>query len=73
LYKTHIKHKPIIPTQKNATDEKEMEIFDDINDEELIEEDFNNCFTLTQNKNEDGLTFTERVNESQVFFSIYIQ
>lgn len=45
-----------------------MAVFDDMNNEELIEEDINNCFTLTQNKNEDGLTFTECANESQVYF-----
>lgn len=37
------------------------------NNEELDEEDnVNNCFTLTQSKNNDGLTFTECANESQV-------
>lgn len=65
MYKTHIKDKPIVPTQKNTTSEEEM-VDDDINNEEFIEDDFNNCFTLTQNKNEVGLTFTECDNESRV-------
>lgn len=69
MYKTHIKDKPLIPTQKNTTTEEETEVCDDINNEELIEDDFNNCFTLTQNKNEDGLTFTECANESRVLYS----
>ncbi|KAL5241016.1 hypothetical protein ACI65C_008426 [Semiaphis heraclei] len=65
LYKTHIKDKPIISTQKNTTNE-ELEVYDNIlNNEELDEDDFNNCFTLTQSKNEDGLTFTECANESR--------
>ncbi|KAL4098991.1 hypothetical protein QTP88_023494 [Uroleucon formosanum] len=64
LYKTHIKDKPLISTQKNTTNE-ELEVYDNLNNEELDEENFNNCFTLTQSKNEDGLTFTECANESR--------
>lgn len=64
LYKTHIKDKPIISTQKNTTNE-ELEVYDNLNNEELDEDNFNNCFTLTQSKNEDGLTFTECANESR--------
>ncbi|XP_060837533.1 DNA repair endonuclease XPF isoform X2 [Rhopalosiphum padi] len=65
LYKTHIKDKPIISTQKNTTNE-ELEINENLNnDEELNENDLNNCFTLTQSKNEDGLTFTECANETR--------
>lgn len=65
LYKIHIKEKPIILTQKNTTAKEEMEIFE-INNEELDEEETINCFTLTQSKNEDGLTFIECTNESRV-------
>ncbi|CAI6366875.1 unnamed protein product [Macrosiphum euphorbiae] len=64
LYKTHIKDKPIISTQKNTTNE-ESDVYDNLNNEELDEDNFNNCFTLTQSKNEDGLTFTECANESR--------
>jgi len=72
LYKTHIKDKPIISTQKNTTNE-ELEINENLNnDEELNENDLNNCFTLTQSKNEDGLTFTECANETRVYNSLFI-
>ncbi|XP_025200940.1 DNA repair endonuclease XPF [Melanaphis sacchari] len=65
LYKKHIKYKPIISTQKNTINE-ELEINENLNnDEELDENDLNNCFTLTQSKNEDGLTFTECANETR--------
>jgi hypothetical protein len=71
LYKTHIKDKPIISTQKNTTNE-ELEINENLNnDEELNENDLNNCFTLTQSKNEDGLTFTECANETRVYKFVY--
>lgn len=53
-------------TQKNTTNE-ELEIYDNLNNEGLDEDDFNSCFTLTQNKNEDGLTFTECADESRVY------
>lgn len=43
-----------------------MEVFDNVSNDELDEDDVNNCFTLTQSKNEDGLTFTERDNGAQV-------
>lgn len=43
-----------------------MDTYDNTNNEELDEDDFNNCFTLTQSKNEGGLTFTERTPKSQV-------
>lgn len=66
MYKTHIKDKPLISTQKNTTNE-ELKVYDDLNNEELDEENFNNCFTLTQSKNEDGMTFTECANESRVY------
>lgn len=67
MYKTHIKDKPIISTQKDTTNE-ELEVNENSNnDEELDENDLNNCFTLTQSKNEDGLTFTECANETQVY------
>lgn len=67
LYKTHIKDKPIISTQKDTTNEQ-LEVNENLNnDEELDENDLNNCFTLTQSKNEDGLTFTECANETRVF------
>lgn len=71
MYKTHIKDKPIISTQKNTTNE-ELEVYDNLNNEELDEDNFNNCFTLTQSKNEDGLTFTECANESRVYNNIFI-
>lgn len=64
LYKTHIKDKPITSVQKNTTNE-ELEVYDNLNNEELDEDNFNNCFTLTQCKNEDGLMFTEYANESR--------
>lgn len=65
LYKTHIKDKPIISTQKDTTNE-ELEVNENLNnDEELDENDLNNYFTLTQSKNEDGLTFTECANETR--------
>lgn len=72
LYKTHIKDKPIVSTQKNTTTEEEIEDFN-INNEELDEDELNNCFTLTQRKNDDGLTFTECANESWVYnlFHVY--
>jgi len=67
LYKKHIKDKPIISTQKDTTNE-ELEVNENLNnDEELDENDLNNCFTLTQSKNEDGLTFTECANETRVY------
>jgi len=44
-----------------------MEIFNDVNDDQLENDDLNNWFTLTQSKNEDGLTFTECANESRVY------
>jgi len=66
LYKMLIKDKqPIALTQTNTTTEEEMEIFNDVNDDQLENDDLNNCFTLTQSKNEDGLTFTECANESR--------
>jgi len=71
LYKTHIKDKPIVSSQKNTTNE-ELEIYDNLNNEELDEDNINNCFTLTQSKNEDGLTFTECANESRVYINIFI-
>lgn len=70
LYKIHIKEKPILLTQKNTTTKEEMEVFEE-NNEELDEEEFSNCFTLTQSKNEDGLTFTECANESRVILVSY--
>lgn len=71
MYKTHIKDKPIVSSQKNTTNE-ELEIYDNLNNEELDEDNINNCFTLTQSKNEDGLTFTECANESRVYINIFI-
>lgn len=65
LYKTHIKDKPIISTQNNKP-ENEEEIIDEINIVEFEEDNVTSSFTLTQSKNEDGLTFTECVNESRV-------
>lgn len=71
LYKTHIKDKPIISTQKNTINE-ESEVYDNIlNNEELDEDDLNHCFTLTQSKNEDGMTFTECANESRVYYNFF--
>lgn len=43
-----------------------MEVFNIENNDELDEDTVNNCFTLTQSKNEDGLMFTECDNESRV-------
>lgn len=56
-------------TQKNTSKEgTEINISDDeISDNKLNEDDFKNCFTLTQSKNEDGITFTEYANESLVY------
>lgn len=71
LYKTHIKNKPVVSTQKNTTTEEVIEDIN-INNEELNEDEFNNCFTLTQKKNEDGLTFTECANESWVYNKFYV-
>lgn len=42
-----------------------MEIFEADN-EKLDEDDFNGCFTLTQSRNEDGLTFIECDDKSRV-------
>lgn len=64
LYKTHIKDTLTIPAQNNTTIKEEIKICDD--NEELDEDDYNNCFTLTQSKNENGLIFTECANESRV-------
>lgn len=49
-----------------------MEVYDNLNNEELDEDNFNNCFTLTQSKNEDGLTFTECADESRVYNNFFI-
>lgn len=71
MYKTHIKDKPIISTQKDITNE-ELEVNENLNnDEGLDENDLNNCFTLTQSKNEDGLTFTECANETRVYNNFF--
>lgn len=66
LYKKHIKDKPLISTQQNSKTEEEMEIFEADN-EKLDEDDLTGCFTLTQSKNEDGLTFTECDDKSRVY------
>lgn len=66
LYKKHIKDKPQISTQQNSKTKEEMEIFEADN-EKLDEDELNGCFTLTQSKNEDGLTFTECDDKSRVY------
>lgn len=66
LYKTHIKDKPLISTQTNITTKEEIEVNDAKNEGLDEENDINNCFTLTQSKTDDGLTFTECANESRV-------
>lgn len=70
LYKTYIKDKLIVPTQKSTTTKDEIEIYDNLNNKELYEDALNNCFTLTQSRNEDGLIFTERINESLVYYFV---
>lgn len=56
----------MISTQTNITTKEENQVYDEPNNEELDEDDVNDCFTLTQSKNDDGLTFTECTNESRV-------
>lgn len=72
LYNTHIKEKPIIPTQKNTMIKDEMEVNEcgNVNNEEFNIEDLNN-FTLTQSQNEDGLIFTECANKPQVYYIVH--
>lgn len=61
----HIKDKPIISTQKNKPESND-EIIDDENVVEFEEDNITSSFTLTQSKNDNGLTFTECANDSRV-------
>lgn len=62
----------MITTQNNTiVKEEEINTCNHLVNQELDEDDLNNCFTLTQTKNKDGLTFTECTPEYRVLTIFY--